>query len=160
MYSNIIPMEGMSPGHSYSLPRHPARSRSPGRPQLALVICPEYNSDYCSSPGGGGSPVLSPRPTSPVFTQRFPYPASPRQALVHHSLARARGDYVLRDTSSLPCSPLLQRPGFQGSQLSLQAREFSLPGSPSLPRMRIQDYTTIEVSEHPCWFYLYVDIHM
>ena len=138
MYNPLLHKDGFqfSPGYSRSLPRpltpskgaRPvprARSRSPGRPQLALVICPDYQefSEGLSVPGSPASPK----------SNKFPYPPSPR--LVHHSLARARGDYVLRDTSSLPCSPVLPR-----SLAPPLGRELSLPGSPSLPRIQVQDY--------------------
>ena len=149
MYTNVIHKEGFqfSPGSSRSLPRPlapggRARSRSPCRPHLALVICP----DYCeySSPG---SPALSPLPSS---TSRFPYPPSPRP--VHHSLARTRGDYSLRDTSSLPCSPVLQRTVHGGL-----GRDLSLPGSPNLPRMKVQDYSRLYAEVFRLHYFITID---
>ena len=147
MYNPLLHKDGFqfSPGHSRSLPRpltpsragkaHPrARSRSPGRPHLALVICPEYQEypEGMREYSNPASPALSPRPSSPLNKSysRFPYPPSPKP--VHHSVARTRG--ALRDTSSLPCSPVLAR------TMTPLGRDLSLPGSPNLPRIQVQDY--------------------
>ena len=165
MYNPLIHKDGFqfSPGYSRSLPRplapskgglrpgSRARSRSPGRSQLALVICPDYQEfpEGMREYSAPGSPVLSPRAcssprpaassprtiTTAKSMSRFPYPPSPRP--VHHSVARARGDYALRDTASLPCSPVL------GRTLPPLARDLSLPGSPNLPRIQIQDYERV-----------------
>ena len=59
MYNPIIHKDGLQLGTSRSLPRHfttsgnkssasskvRARSKSPGRPQLALVLCPDYQGE-------------------------------------------------------------------------------------------------------------------
>ena len=118
-----------------------SRSRSPGRPQLALVICPDYDEfpDYASL----ASPLLvsPPGSASPCFSRtagsRFPYPASPRPLALPHALARTRGlhhpsgGWGDTSSSSLPCSPVLARLG---------RREMaSLPGSPTLPRIHISE---------------------
>jgi hypothetical protein len=113
-----------------------SRSRSPGRPQLALVICPDYDEyrDMASTPA-------TPHSSSPCLTRagggsRFPYPASPRQ-LAPHALARTRGFHPVglwETGGSLPCSPVLARLGpLSGRELS------SLPGSPTLPRIHISE---------------------
>ena len=65
-----------------------------------------------------------------------------------HALARARGTEVLTSSSSLPCSPVfarLQLPGgvggrTVGARFSPVSRELSLPSSPVLPRIHIQDF--------------------
>ena len=133
-------------GHRHRGPR--TRSRSPGRPQLALVICPDFLVEFpegmreYSAPS---SPVSSARAVSPQNGggSKFFYPPSPWP--VPHSLARTRGELGLRDTNSLPCSPVLNRP------VNAVARDVSLPGSPgspglarcSLPRIQVQDYERI-----------------
>jgi hypothetical protein len=115
-----------------------SRSRSPGRPQLALVICPDYEEfpDYGSpllSPPGSSSPCLT---RSSAAGSRFPYPASPRP-LAPHALARTRAYHPTggweTSSSSLPCSPVLARLGPLSRELA------SLPGSPTLPRIHISE---------------------
>ena len=182
MYNPIIHKEGLqfTPGNTRSLPRHftpgkssaaaaaaaasaasamraRARSKSPGRPQLALVLCPDYQEypegmvEYSrpSSPAGIGS-----RPASPSLANksRFPFPPSPRP--VPHSLARTRGDYLVRDTHSLPASPVLNRVNRMTAGLG---REMSLPGSPALPRIHVQDYEKV-LSESEVGFLSYNQI--
>ena len=129
-----------------SLPRGKPRSRSKspaGRSQLSLVICPDFNEfpEGMREYSNPGSPLASPRPRSPMPGQRlkgqqFMFSntmSSPRP----HALARARGTEVLRDSASLPCSPVFARLGAGGSRNL--ARELSLPSSPTLPRIHIQD---------------------
>lgn len=148
MYNPLLHKDGyqFSPGYSRSLPRpinssrlkpgFRARSRSPGRSHLALVICPDFQEypEGMREYSNPSSPVLSPRASSPHGkSERFPYPPSPRP--IHHSVARTRGEYSLRDSNSLPCSPVLNR--------NPVLRDLSLPGSPVLPRIQIQDYERI-----------------
>ena len=161
MYNPVIHKDGLqfSQGNSRSLPRHftqakvatkaaRARSKSPGRPQLALVLCPDYQEypegmvEY-SRPNSPAA-MISSRPSSPAHnkTNRFPFPPSPRP--VPHSLARTRGDYLIRDTHSLPSSPILNRVNRMGGAGSgMLGRELSLPGSPALPRIHVQDYEKV-----------------
>ena len=156
MYNPVIHKDGLhfSPGNTRSLPRHftpgkssaragRARSKSPGRPQLALVLCPDFQEypegmvEYSrpSSPAA----LVSSRASSPAPNKsRFPFPPSPRP--VPHSLARTRGDYLARDTHSLPSSPVLNRVNRVMAGGGMLGRELSLPGSPAVPRIHVQDY--------------------
>ena len=125
-------------------PQPRSRSKSPGRagrPQLSLVLCP----DYCEYPEGmreysPASPLPgSPRTSRPASPRHFPFSAP---LPVPHALARTRGaehaaQLVLRDSASLPCSPVWSRLGRGPPALG---RELSLPSSPVLPRIHIQDY--------------------
>ena len=127
---------------SLTRPANRSRSRSPGRPQLSLVICPEFMEypEGMREYSNPNSPMPSPRPISPHSGRvRAPFPFPPSTPLpVPHALARARGTEVLRDSASLPCPPVFGRLGArQGGPL---ARELSLPSSPSLPRIHIQDF--------------------
>ena len=135
--------------------RNRSRSRSPGRPQLSLVICPdfqeypegmrEYNSNAnspCPSPCRASSPMpgrtSSPMPGRPKT--QFPFSGHlGAQVPMPHALARTRGTEVLRDTASLPCSPVFTRLGV-GARFAPVTRELSLPSSPNLPRIHVQDF--------------------
>ena len=129
-----------------------SRSRSPGRSQLSLVLCP----DFVEHPEGmreygsnHGSPLHSPRPASPMMmsgksrnSSQFNFRnniASANNPLLPHAIARTRGTEVLRDTASLPCSPVFARLGAT-SRFTNVTRELSLPSSPNLPRIHVQDY--------------------
>ena len=118
--------------------RFRSRSRSPGRSQLSLVICP----DFLEHPEGmreysrSNSPLASPSPVTTKFKNTFTSGVHPLQP---HAVARARGTEVLRDTASLPCSPVFSRLGVPSSRFLNVAREMSLPSSPTLPRIRVQD---------------------
>ena len=168
MYNPLLHKDRMlSPAshHTRSLPRPPqsssgwskslgrakprSRSKSPaGRAQLSLVICPDFNEfpEGMREYSNPSSPLASPRPRSPmpggpggrlkgqfVFSNTL---SSPRP----HALARTRGTEVLRDSASLPCSPVFARLGAGGAGGARNLnRELSLPSSPSLPRIHIQD---------------------
>ena len=135
-----------SPSLSLSRGKPRSRSKSPAaRSQLSLVICPDFNEfpEGMREYSNPSSPLASPRPRSPmpggpggrlkgqfVFSNTL---SSPRP----HALARTRGTEVLRDSASLPCSPVFARLGAGGAR-NLN-RELSLPSSPSLPRIHIQD---------------------
>ena len=130
--------------HNYRAPRpapQRSRSRSPGgRPQLALVICPDFHEfpegmrEYGPSPRG--SPVMARRAVTaqPSTKGAFLF-SSPSMGRSPHALSRTRGS-ELATASSLPCSPKLAR-SLVGAQLS---RERSLPSSPRLPRIHVQDF--------------------
>ena len=134
------------------------RSRSPARPQLSLVICPDFHEypegmrEYSPAPA-----TPSPRTHSPLALHRVKGAAGAGAGLFAareggprhpHALARARGTEVLTSSSSLPCSPVfarLQLPGgvggrTVGARFSPVSRELSLPSSPVLPRIHIQDF--------------------
>ena len=140
--------------------KHRSRSRSPGglgaRSQLSLVICPDFHEypegmrEYPPSPGPG-SPRPGSRTASPMG--RGPKTQFPMfsghlggQAPVPHALARTRATEVLRDSASLPCSPVFARLG-AGARFSPVSRELSLPSSPNLPRIHVQDFEPSKVSE-------------
>ena len=129
-----------------SLPRGKPRSRSKspaGRSQLSLVICPDFNEfpEGMREYSNPGSPLASPRPMSPMPGQRlkgqFVFSNTMMSSPRPHALARTRGTEVLRDSASLPCSPVFARLGAGGGRHL--NRELSLPSSPSLPRIHIQD---------------------
>ena len=139
--------------------KHRSRSRSPGglvsRSQLSLVICPDFHEypegmrEYPPSPGPG-SPRLGSRTASPMGRgpkNQFPMFSGHLggQAPVPHALARTRGTEVLRDSASLPCSPVFARLG-AGARFSPVSRELSLPSSPNLPRIHVQDFEPSKVS--------------
>ena len=158
MYNPLLHKDRMlSPAshHTRSLPRPPqsssgwskslgrakprSRSKSPaGRAQLSLVICPDFNEfpEGMREYSNPRSPLASPRParlkgTHTGFSGSLSSP-------VPHALARTRGTEVLRDSTSLPCSPVFARLG-AGAARHLN-RELSLPSSPNLPRIHIQDF--------------------
>lgn len=134
--------------------RFRSRSRSPGRSQLSLVLCPDFVEhpegmrEYGSN-SNHGSPIHSPRPASPMImpgksrnSNQFHFRnniASANNPLLPHAIARTRGTEVLRDTASLPCSPVFARLGAT-SRFANVTRELSLPSSPNLPRIHVQDY--------------------
>ena len=123
--------------HSSSLsrPKPRSRSKSPGRAQLSLVICPDFNEfpEGMREYSNPSSPMGSPRPGR----HRAHHFASSMNSPVPHALARTRGTEILRDSSSLPCSPVFARLGAGPRHLN---RELSLPSSPTLPRIHIQDF--------------------
>ena len=127
--------------------RNRSRSRSPGRPQLSLVICPdfhEYPEGMREYNSGGNSPCPSPcRASSPMpgrVKTQFQFSGQlGTQVPMPHALARTRGTEVLRDTASLPCSPVFTRLGV-GARFAPITRELSLPSSPNLPRIHVQDF--------------------
>lgn len=135
-------------GWSKSLNRvkNRSRSRSPGRSQLSLVICPDFHEypegmrEYPSSPN---SPCPSPRSASPMSSRVKAQPPFSGHMSgpvpMPHALARTRGTEVLRDTASLPCSPVFTRLGV-GARFAPVSRELSLPSSPTLPRIHVQDF--------------------
>ena len=123
---------------SLSRPKPRSRSKSPaGRSQLSLVICPDFNEfpEGMREYSNPSSPLASPRPTRLKgqlgFTGNLSSP-------MPHALARTRGTEVLRDSASLPCSPVFTRLGAAGPRHL--NRELSLPSSPNLPRIHIQDF--------------------
>ena len=126
--------------------KHRSRSRSPGgaRSQLSLVICPDFQEwpegmrEYPSSPGSG-SRTASPLGQG-VFTGGLGAGAP-----LPHALARTRGTEILRDTASLPCSPVFARLG-AAARFAPVSRELSLPSSPNLPRIHVQDFEPSKVS--------------
>ena len=129
-----------SSGWSKSLTRPGPRSRSKspaGRSQLSLVICPDFNEfpEGMREYSNPSSPLASPRPGQRMKGQ-LGFSTS-LSSPVPHALARARGTEVLRDSASLPCSPVFARLG-AGGRGHLN-RELSLPSSPTLPRIHIQD---------------------
>ena len=140
--------------------KHRSRSRSPGglgaRSQLSLVICPDFHEypegmrEYPPSPGPGsprpGSRTASPMGRGPK--SQFPMFSGHLggQVPVPHALARTRGTEILRDSASLPCSPVFARLG-AGSRFTPVSRELSLPSSPTLPRIHVQDFEPSKVSE-------------
>ena len=103
-----------------------ARSHSPGRgppPPLSLVICPAY----MEHPEGMREYTASPTPQPTATVRRWGFPRSP------HALSRTRGSELA--TYSLPGSPMVSR--LAAPPLG---RELSLPASPQLPRIQIQDF--------------------
>ena len=140
--------------------KHRSRSRSPGglgaRSQLSLVICPDFHEypegmrEYPPSPGPGsprpGSRTASPMGRGPK--SQFPMFSSGLGGgvPVPHALARTRGTEILRDSASLPCSPVFARLG-AGARFTPVSRELSLPSSPNLPRIHVQDFEPSKVSE-------------
>ena len=138
-----LPRPSTSTGWSKSLTRakHRSRSRSPGRSQLSLVICPDFHEfpEGMREYSNHNSPCPSPSPMSAKVRNQFPFSGRhvpPKQ----HALARTRGTEILTDTASLPCSPVFSRLGGSRSRLSPICRELSLPSSPTLPRIHIQDF--------------------
>ena len=144
------------PASASSRQRFRSRSRSPGRSQLSLVLCPDFieHPEGMREYGGSnhGSPLHSPRPASPMiilgksrnssqfnFRNNIASSTSANNPLMPHAIARTRGTEVLRDTASLPCSPVFARLGAT-SRFTNVTRELSLPSSPNLPRIHVQDY--------------------
>ena len=123
---------------SLTRPKPRSRSKSPaGRSQLSLVICPDFNEfpEGMREYSNPGSPLASPRPRRMKGQLGFTGSLS---SPVPHALARTRATEVLRDSASLPCSPVFTRLGVAGSRHL--NRELSLPSSPNLPRIHIQDF--------------------